>query len=324
MRLLPSIALTVSLLSAASAGARPADTVKPAVTATPVGGTGQPGEGQAPIATDPVGSRPADTAAAQAMLSDVVNAYDQMEKNVELQFAKLTHDAKGSKDALEEEIKALGSQILKLEQAAKKIEAVAQKMQELLPKIMAAVGSDPGAALRRAPSTAKESAFEALLKTELAKAGVSLSTKEIQSIAEAITKGGQAAMSAALQIVITIAEAGVGKSPDFPKVLPADLSAAAQLPGAAAASFLSKRFSEQASQKIAETNQAIKTAQSQIKALKEQIKEIDRQIAKLEEDKQKALAETRKQKEKALEDALKARDSRVIRLRTPTPTPKRP
>jgi polyhydroxyalkanoate synthesis regulator phasin len=282
-----SITLVGVALAAASALARPDDTVKIGATAPQTKGTGRPGDGNAPIATDATGSPPANAAATQAVLGDVSNAYAGMEKNIELQFGKLTQQTKGNIEALEDKIKSLESQIEKLKQEAKKIELIAQKIEELLPKIMAAFGTDPGGALKRTPSAAKGADLKAFLAAELTRAGVSMSQ-------------------------------------EFPKLLLADMSTAASLPGGTAVAFLSSRFGEQAAQKIAETNKTIDTLQAQLKALKEQLAALEKQVAKLEQDKQKALGETRKQKEKALAEAAKARDARLVRISTPTPTPKRP
>lgn len=258
-----------------------------------------------------------------ALLADVSISFDQMEKNIEQQYAKLIRKEKDQKSALEDTIKDLDRQIQAVKEQIKKIQLVAQRIQELLPKILSAVGSDSGGVFGGAFSEAKRAQLEALLAAELSKAGVSLSAKEIQGIAAAITKGGQGGMSTALQIVITIAEAGAARSPDFPKVVAAEVSSAASLPGASAAAFFSSRFSDQASRRIQDFNRAIDSANAEKKTLKERIAALDKQIAKLEEDKAKALAELRKQKEKAIV-AAKAIDTRIVRLPTPTPTPKRP
>ncbi|HEY3350669.1 MAG TPA: hypothetical protein VGM13_12915 [Thermoanaerobaculia bacterium] len=66
----------------------------------------------------------------------------------------------------------------------------------------------------------------------------------------------------------------------------------------------------------------INDAKARKSALEDQIRAIDKQIAKLEADRQKSLADLRKQKEKAIKEASKAQDVRLVR--TPTPAPKRP
>ena len=122
-------------------------------------------------------------------------------------------------------------------------------------------------------------------------------------------------MAVALQIVISIANPGAGRPPsrpDFPKVTQADLATAAQLSASAAAAFFSSRFGEQAAQKAAAINKEIDTLRRQIQTLRNQMGAIDAQIAKLEQDKQ-----------KALEEAKKAQNTRFVSLPTPTPTPKR-
>jgi TolA-binding protein len=76
--------------------------------------------------------------------------------------------------------------------------------------------------------------------------------------------------------------------------------------------------------KIEALNDQIKDLAKQIEALKEQVKKLEQLLAKIEQDKERALTDLRKQKEKALADARKAQDARLVRLPTPTPTPKRP
>ena len=272
--------------AAATAAPQPGDTVvKVPVTPTPASGTDRPGDGQAPIANDTVGAGPVKAATTQALLQDVASSYDQMERNIELQFAKLMQEAKGQKQALEDKIKEIDRQIAALKEQARKIEQVAQKLEELLPRILAAVGSDSGG-MRRTPS-AKGDQLAALLASERAKAGLPA-------------------------------------TPGFPNLTPADLSTASSLKGSNGAAFLSSRIAQQASEKIAEIDKAIEAKKKEIASLKAQIAELDKQLAKLEADKQKAIAELRKQKEKAIAEATKAQDSRLIRIPTPTPTPKRP
>jgi hypothetical protein len=129
-----------------------------------------------------------------------------MEKNLEQQFGKLTQQAKSSITALEDKIRDLESQIQTLKQAATKIDLLAQKIQELLPKIMAAVGTDPGGALRRTPST-KEDQLAAQLRAELAGLGAGASSDQVSKIVDALAKGGSGGMALATQIVTRIAEA---------------------------------------------------------------------------------------------------------------------
>ncbi len=93
----------------------------------------------------------------------------------------------------------------------------------------------------------------------------------------------------------------------------ADLATAAQLSASAAAAFFSSRFGEQAAQKAAAINKEIDALRRQVADPDgNQMGAIDAQIAKLEQDKQ-----------KALEEAKKAQNTRFVSLPTPTPTPKR-
>jgi peptidoglycan hydrolase CwlO-like protein len=173
----PSAFLFAALLFAAASQAAAAVTATPTPrkgSAQPIAVDSQPGQGVAGSATS------------QSVLSDVANAYDQMEKNIELQFAKLILEAKSNKEAVEDKIKSIEAAIEKLKQEVKKLELLLQKLEELLPKIMAALGSDPGAGKGRAPSTAR-------LGAELGKAGINLSADELRSLADAIGQGGMLA-----------------------------------------------------------------------------------------------------------------------------------
>ena len=197
---------------------------------------------------------------------------------IALIFAALPAETKSNKDALEEQIKNDVTQIELLKQAAKKTQLVAQKIQELLPEILGFVGSDPAGGNGRTPSKRRDE-LAGLLAADLAGAGVNRSAGEIKKVAEAIVKGGQGAMDAAVQVVTLIAESSAGQvptAPDFPKVTPGDLSNAARLSDAAAADFFSRLLGEQAAQRIAATNKAIDMAEAEIKSLKKQVAELDR------------------------------------------------
>jgi hypothetical protein len=173
----PSTFLFAALLFAAASQAAAA------VTATP---TPRKGSAQSIAVDSQPGQGVAGSATSQSVLSDVANAYDSMERNLELMYAKLMKEAKGNKDAIEDQIKNIDQQIEKLKQEVKKLELLLQKLEELLPKIMAALGSDPGVGKGRAPSTAR-------LGAELGKAGINLSADELRSLADAIGQGGMLA-----------------------------------------------------------------------------------------------------------------------------------
>ena len=262
-----------------------------------------------------------------ALHSDAQTSYVRMEQNIEQQYGKLIQEAKNNKQELEDQIKSLQNQILKLKEAAKKIQLVMQKLQELLPKIMGAVGSDPSGGKGRTTSNGQRDAFEALLKAELARAGMNKSAEELRKLAGEITKGGQGALGLALQIAISIADADAGKipaRPDFPKVTREDVSNAAPLRGSAAAAFFSSRFSIQAQERLAEISKAIDSAMAGIQSRKGQIAALEKEIDKLRKEQEKALADLRAQKLKALETATKAREASVLRTPTPTASPKMP
>ncbi|MGA7992055.1 MAG: hypothetical protein WCC53_11520 [Thermoanaerobaculia bacterium] len=271
------------------------------------------------------------------MLTDVSSSYAQMEKNLELMYAKLIQEAKGRKSALEDQIKNIDQQIGKLKQAARKIELLAQKIEELLPKIVGAVGKDPGTGKRRTPSTTERDQFAAMLAAELAKAGIDMPADQLQKTAAAIGKGGQGAMAMAVYLTTRIAEASAdksvsgaaaktatGRSPgapsavlqspagrqDFPSVSQGDVASAAQMPASAAASYFANRFSGQAADGLAATDKAIGSEQQKKKALLDQIAALEKEIAKLEQDRQKALADLQKQRAQA---------AKTLPMATPTP-----
>ncbi len=203
------------------------------------------------------------------MLSDVASSYDQMEQSIETEFAKLTQDARRNKGALEDKIKELERQIAKLKDDADKIARIARKIDDVLPKFMAALGSDTGGGNARTPST-KRDQLAAQLSAELAGQGLSLSPDELQGLVGALAKGGSAGMALAVQLVTTIAN---GRTRGI--------------------------------------NDQIASAGAAIQDRKTQIAALDKQIAKLDLE-----------KAKALEDAKKAQNARLIRLPTPTPARK--
>ena len=262
-----------------------------------------------------------------ALHSDAQTSYVRMEQNIEQQYAKLIQEAKNDKQKLEDQIKSLQNQITKLKETAKKIQLVMQKLQELLPKVVGAVGSDPHGGRGRTTSAGQRDSLEALLRVELARAGRNMSPEELRKLVDEITKGGQGAMGLALQIVISIAETGAAVVPatgDFPKVTREDVSNAATLRGPAAAAFFSGRFGKQAQERLAEIDKSIDSARAGIKSRKEQIAALENEIEKLRKDKEKALADLRAQRLKALETATKARDAGLVRTPTPTASPKKP
>jgi predicted nucleic acid-binding Zn-ribbon protein len=311
MRSIPVFALAGFVLSAAP-GAAQRDVARPALTPT---------------------------AGGQLVLADVSSSFDRMEKNIELQYAKLKQEAKNNQDALQDKIKEIDKAIERLKQVAKRIELLSQKIQELLPRIVGAVGSDSGAGIGRTPSTTERDRFAAMLAVELAKAGIGMSADQLQKTAEAIGRGGQGAMALAVYLTTEIAEANADKSvsgaatksarggsagapsaalqslaarQDFPRVSQGDVASAAQLPGSAAASYFANRFSGQAAERLAATNKAIDSEQQKKKALVNQVAALEKEIAKLEQDRQKALADLRSQRMKAVRTSP-----------TATPTPKK-
>lgn len=151
-----------------------------------------------PLAAQPtVGRSPAPSAtrpaAPDAILADVERQYASMEQSLEVEYAKLTKTAKDKKSALEDKIKELERRIDALKAQAKKIELVAQKMDQLLPKIQATTGPGLGPPKGARSSAARVDEVAALLSAELAKDGVQASPAEVRWAAEALGDGGPAA-----------------------------------------------------------------------------------------------------------------------------------
>ena len=195
------------------------------------------------------------------VVSDVTASYDRMEQSIEIEFAKLKKQTKNDIDALDDKIKEMDRQIAALKDQANKIEKVAQKLEDLLPKIMAGIGSD-SSGMRRTPSP-KSDQFSSLLASERAKAGLP-------------------------------------STPGFPNLTPADLATAFSLPAANRPAFLSSLIAQQASRKISEIGNAIDAHKKESASLKAQIPALEKQIAELDADRQKALADLQKQKASAL------------------------
>ena len=139
-------------------------------------------QGLVPPAPTPAGG--------QAVLSDIRNTYDRMEQNIEMEYAKLKQEAKNNIDALNDKIKEIDKAIEKLKQEAERIELISRKIQELLPRILEAISGDPVAQRERAPLTSLNDRVAVRLGAELAKAGLALSSAEINEIVNAVKRGG--------------------------------------------------------------------------------------------------------------------------------------
>jgi hypothetical protein len=153
-------------------------------------------------------ARPASTPAAGASstLSDISSSYARMEANIEQEYAKLEKQAKDDIDALENKIKEIDRQIASLKERARKVSQVAAKMDELLPKFMAALGRNAGGGTGRAASSRRDQ-VAAQVGTELAQLGVAVSPDQLTKIMDGLEKGGSAGMAQALSICTAIAEA---------------------------------------------------------------------------------------------------------------------
>lgn len=225
----------------------------------------------APAAAQKAVARPALTpvAVSSNVRSDTSASFDQMEKSIEQEYAKLVQDAKTQKSDLEDKIKEIDRQIAALKEHAKKLDQVARKMDELLPKIMAGLGGDTGGR-GRTPSPPKRDQFAAHLKAELAALGVGVSPDQLSKIMDALGKGGSGGMALAMQIVTQIADARA------------------------------KQLDDQ----IASAAVARQAQKAQIAALEKQIAklEADKQkaIAELRKQKEKALADAQKAQDSRL------------------------
>jgi polyhydroxyalkanoate synthesis regulator phasin len=191
---------------------------------------------------------------------------DPKEQSIAQQYAKLIQDVKTSKAALEDEIEELERRIEALKKQASRVELIAQKTQQVLPKILAAVEPGSGGGRAAAPAARLED-LGALLGAELSKAGVETSPDELRWVVEAIGRGG---------------------------------------PGAGS------RVSAQAAERIERTHVAIDATGQRVEELRGQVEVLDEEIASLQKERDRALAE--QQKQKAIEDARRRRESTAERI----------
>ncbi len=275
--------------------------------------------------------RPVPTPAlpARATVLEVQNAYDRTEKDVEAEYAKLIQEASAEKSALGDKIKQIDRQIEALKNEIRRIELLQKKIEELLPKILAFVGSDSAGGFGAA-NAGRPVELTALLAGELGKAGVSIPPDQLAGTAAAITKGGPNGMAAAWGIVLQIARAGSSTPRErlgphaFPDVSSADLSNAASLPPGSATAFLLGRVSQQAAGEIKRLDDAIDSLRKESKRLAFEINTLEAQIAKVEAERAKAIEGLKTQRAKALEEANRLRSPAAIRLApAATPTPAR-
>jgi septal ring factor EnvC (AmiA/AmiB activator) len=260
-----------------------------------------------------------------ASAADVQGRFDALERATEQEYSKLIKEARDQQSAIEDKLRQIDRQVETLKNEVRRIELLQKKIEEVLPKILAFVGSD--SALGAAPG-ARQAQVTALLSGELSKAGVSIPPDRLAQDAAAITKGGTSGLTVAWDLVLQIARAG-SPAPRarlgphaFPEVSSFDLSNAAQMPPASAAAFLSSTVSRQASEEIRRLNGEIDSLRNESKKLTLEIKSLEAEIAKLEADKAKLIAELKAQRTKAVEEANRLRSPAAIRfVPTATPTP---
>lgn len=77
-----------------------------------------------------------------SVITEINQMYDNMEKSIELEYAKLVKENKTKTDELNAKIKEMDQQVEKLKAQAKKIEEVSAKMQALMQKMMKGIGND--------------------------------------------------------------------------------------------------------------------------------------------------------------------------------------
>jgi septal ring factor EnvC (AmiA/AmiB activator) len=106
------------------------------------------------------------------------------EQSIAQQYAKLIQDAKNEKAALEDKIEELEKKIEALKHQASRIQLVAQKTEQVLPKILSVLGRSSGG---RKPRSG------AVIGAELAKVGIEASPDELRWLAAAIGNGGPGA-----------------------------------------------------------------------------------------------------------------------------------
>jgi transposase len=183
------------------------------------------------------------------------------EQSIAQEYAKLIQEAMTQQAALRGQIEALDEKIEALKQQASRIQLIAQKTEQVLPKILSALGRDSGG---KEPASAVRQARDpgAVIAGELAKVGVTASAGELRWLVEAIGHGG---------------------------------------PGAGG------RVQVQAMARFQRANIAIDSTRDQIAQLRAQIVALDQQIAKLQKQRDEALAALEKQQKKASEEARKRR-----------------
>jgi cell division protein FtsB len=147
--------------------------------------------GAAPAAEKGDAARPALTSTSPAPApAGVASTYDQMEKNIELQYAKLIQDERKEIASLQTKIKELEGQIAGLKQQASRIEILADKIATLLPVLLESVAADPTPGKGR-KAAAPQGTLGARIAAELDKSGLGLSPDERTAVLHVANDGPQ-------------------------------------------------------------------------------------------------------------------------------------
>ncbi|MCC6810285.1 MAG: hypothetical protein IT381_22840 [Deltaproteobacteria bacterium] len=156
----------------------------------------------------------ADSAA--AMLNDVAQAYDNMEKNLELCFNKLIMEAKGNKEALEDQIKQIDRQVEVIKEQLKKLDKMLELITTLMPKFAELIGQDEkvrntcplGQQTRQADVDQKKDELTNIVVEKMREAGFTdVNPESIRKIMDGIAAGGAGATALAFFLFTLIADA---------------------------------------------------------------------------------------------------------------------
>jgi len=173
------------------------------------------GDNNQPILSDANSGLPANDNAnvAAAVMNDVSAAFDDMSGAIDMAYAKVIHDCKSNIEDLENKIKDMTQKIKELKAEADKIMKIADKMEQLLPEIMAHVGTDQGNICNNAAEHSQANKeFADLLAAKIKEAtGIDVDPAKMMDISEAIMRGGPGATALAMVICMQICELSADK-----------------------------------------------------------------------------------------------------------------
>jgi len=160
----------------------------------------------APAAPKVAGYRPQATDVSRPrVLRDIQDSYDQKERELETEYAKLVQEARNEIHLLEDKISGINRQVENLKKQLQKIALVISQLESLQPHLFEFVGSKP-AGLSARMTRNQQNPLAAIVRGELARIGIVLSDEKLQDLVTAMGQGGQAGIAVALSVAVTIAE----------------------------------------------------------------------------------------------------------------------